>query len=530
MASASDFTPFEGTEKLIELWFSPSFEPLPPAPPSSFDFPTRPPREGGEPWQGLRRVPREVWEDMLDIVKCKVLSFIEGEEVDAYLLSESSFFVFPNKLILKTCGTTLNLLGLPRILSIAKDYAGFDSVYRCFYSRKSFMFPEYQIGPYKGGWTAEVGFLDDIFDNGSAYTVGPMNGDHWLLYVTAPREIQTPCSSEPSTPLLSSLSNLLTPAPHHTHTSSGDHSSYASTSSVLKDALASAALHFPDSSSSVSTHGSATSGSNFPPAKNHTKVVDAGSEVVERPLRLPSLGTLHRGRGDDQTLEVLMTHLSARSRAQFYPPPLAADTLKAPEGDVLGNNISESSLLTSLFPASLTTLDSYGFDPCGYSANALVRSPPASDSLTSNLASSIASLTSTTSSVSSLDSSEGYWTVHVTPEQGYSYASFESNISLPSTSKDGFPDLKTLIGKVVDIFEPGRLTVTLFVSSADEGEDGAGEENGWGKGAKILDERGLLQGYRRRDRIGYEFEGYDLVFCCFEKIGWVEELPDKSKK
>jgi len=31
-------------------------------------------------------------------------------------------------------------------------------------------------------------------------------------------------------------------------------------------------------------------------------------------------------------------------------------------------------------------------------------------------------------------------------------------------------------------------------------------------------------------RIGYEFEGYDLVFCCFEKIGWVEEVVDKSKK
>jgi len=168
-----------------------------------------------------------------------------------------------------------------------------------------------------------------------------MNGDHWLLYVTAPRDAgQTPSSSEPSTPLLTSLSNLLTPAPHHTHTASGDHSSYASSSSVLKDALASAALHFPDSSTSVNSGGSAASGSTFPPAKNHTKVVEAGSEVVERPLRLPSLGKLARGRGDDQTLEVCMTHLSARSRAQFYPPPLATDTLIAPSGDILGNAIS----------------------------------------------------------------------------------------------------------------------------------------------------------------------------------------------
>ena len=32
-----------------------------------------------------------------------------------------------------------------------------------------------------------------------------------------------------------------------------------------------------------------------------------------------------------------------------------------------------------------------------------------------------------------------------------------------------------------------------------------------------------IDGYSRKDRIGYEFDGYDLVFACFEKHGWVEE-------
>lgn len=41
----------------------------------------------GQPFQGLRTVPRAVWEEMLDIVKCKVLSVIEGDELDSYLLS-----------------------------------------------------------------------------------------------------------------------------------------------------------------------------------------------------------------------------------------------------------------------------------------------------------------------------------------------------------------------------------------------------------------------------------------------------------
>lgn len=43
-------------------------------------------QESEREWKGLRKVKREVWEDMLKVVKCQVLSVIEGEEVDAYLL------------------------------------------------------------------------------------------------------------------------------------------------------------------------------------------------------------------------------------------------------------------------------------------------------------------------------------------------------------------------------------------------------------------------------------------------------------
>ena len=101
-------------------------------------------------------------------------------------ISESSLFISPHRLILKTCGTTLNLFGLPRILEIARD-AGFPSVHRCFYSRKSFFFPERQKGPHRE-WKAEVEYLDGIFRDGAAYTVGKVNGDHWLLYMTRPTD------------------------------------------------------------------------------------------------------------------------------------------------------------------------------------------------------------------------------------------------------------------------------------------------------------------------------------------------------
>lgn len=71
-------------------------------------------------------------------------------------------FVWPHKLILKTCGTTTLLLGLASLLSIAKKTCGFQGVWRCFYSRKTFMFPERQLGPHKK-WSEEVEFLDGIF-------------------------------------------------------------------------------------------------------------------------------------------------------------------------------------------------------------------------------------------------------------------------------------------------------------------------------------------------------------------------------
>jgi S-adenosylmethionine decarboxylase len=76
--------PFEGPEKLLEVWFAPSPDALPVSSSSS----TKPGRRGneGQEYRGLRNVPREVWEEMLDIVKCKVLSVVEGDEIDAYLL------------------------------------------------------------------------------------------------------------------------------------------------------------------------------------------------------------------------------------------------------------------------------------------------------------------------------------------------------------------------------------------------------------------------------------------------------------
>lgn len=87
---SSSSGPFEGPEKLLELWFSASADTVP----INSNVGTRHLIPGvleGEDAKknltGLRKVEKEVWREMLDEVKCKVLSVVESEKMDAYLLS-----------------------------------------------------------------------------------------------------------------------------------------------------------------------------------------------------------------------------------------------------------------------------------------------------------------------------------------------------------------------------------------------------------------------------------------------------------
>jgi S-adenosylmethionine decarboxylase len=181
--------PFEGPEKLLELWFAPSADQVP----IGSNVGNRPGNPTGPKFTGLRTVSHPLWHAMLDQVKCKVLSVIESEHVDAFLLSyalcttvelyqpswelsqstnhqngldfisrESSMFVWPHKIILKTCGTTGLLLGLDSLLKIAKEECGFSGAWRWFYSRKAFMFPAQQSAPHTS-WEDETKFLDQRF-------------------------------------------------------------------------------------------------------------------------------------------------------------------------------------------------------------------------------------------------------------------------------------------------------------------------------------------------------------------------------
>ncbi|KAK5071497.1 spermidine resistance protein [Lithohypha guttulata] len=459
---------FEGPEKLLEVWFSPSSEDL---------------HNCSEP-TGLKAVPAEIWKTMLDLVNCQVLSIVESPEVDAYLLSESSMFVWPHKLILKTCGTTTLLCGLPRILEIATLFGGYARAtapdvlgiaiaaapYRVFYSRKNFLFPDRQRGPHRS-WRDEVHTLDKLFVGGSAYMIGKMNGEHWYLYLTEP------------------FTMLSAPA------------------------------------SPASIDGSPTTETkiiNFP----SSVVKDRGSKVIE---------------GEDETLEILMTDLDEENAKQFYlenasavaeeqwrgsqaesdeildvfsntsddsevlaksgcPPELTT------EGHALGTVVSDTCGLSQIYPKSKypdARIDAYQFTPCGFSANGVV--PAAMGGRGTS-----------------------YFTVHVTPEAICSYASFETNVPAGQTGRQTVE----IIQSVVDIFKPGRFSVTLFEAKTTYDEIAAGdvvqvaeikafERQAARRGQKMDN----IPGYKRIDRIVHDLDGYDLVFRYYERNDWTGGAP-----
>ncbi|ORX61384.1 S-adenosylmethionine decarboxylase [Hesseltinella vesiculosa] len=396
---------FEGPEKLLEIWFSPSSDRVKEHQQVAKD-------------RGLLAVPRPIWEQMLAIVKCTVLNVIKHDQVHAYLLSESSMFVYPHKMIIKTCGTTTLLLSLPRILDIAKEACGFQKVWRVFYSRKAFMFPDRQLEPHTS-WESEVAYLDRYFDDGSAYKIGNVQGDHWHLYMSQCEEDEEDVLHETGLPVMPHVNREL----------------------------------------------------------REENILDSGCTTPNRSddeddLKVSPFG-IRTGLGkgiEDQTVEILMTKLNPKNMERFYQQP------GSPVGIEGGKLVDKITGIGQLYPSA--DIDSYLFEPCGYSSNGLWQ--------------------------------DRYFTFHVTPEPECSYASFETNIpvsaSHPLNQADGDP-IDQLVRQVIDIFDPGCFTVTFFTSHVPDGH----------RHQRMIRAMSEKKGYTRSDRILYEFDGYDLVYGHYIK-------------
>ncbi|XP_020578359.1 S-adenosylmethionine decarboxylase proenzyme-like [Phalaenopsis equestris] len=134
---------------------------------------------------GLRALTRPQIDSILEPAKCTIVSQLSNKDFDSYVLSESSLFVYPCKIILKTCGTTRLLLSIPVILDLAAELSL--SVAAVKYSRGSFIFPGAQPAPHRS-FSEEVAVLNKFFgclaSGGNAYVIGnPQVPNHnWHVY------------------------------------------------------------------------------------------------------------------------------------------------------------------------------------------------------------------------------------------------------------------------------------------------------------------------------------------------------------
>lgn len=413
---------FEGPEKLLEIWFWPSPKEIP----LSFSS------------EGLKAIPLGKWQEILDLVNCKILSMKSTPSVDAYLLSESSLFVFPHKMILKTCGTTTTLACLDNLFDVARSYIGSSnanlttpidskSVYKVFYSRRSFMFPQKQIHVHTD-WKHEVKLLNQYFLSGKLYVLGDSSSDdHWYLYVGG-------------------IGNSSHAA------KGGDDQTFEILMTNLSQEKTKAfvAKRKPGSESLVESD-----------SEDHDLGHDFGAEIM-------------RNTGLDSVLDSTVT--------KVFPeiPNSGGDSMPSPQ---LSDNMELSDEEDCAKTGNFDFIhDGFAFSPCGFSSNSIC------------------------------EGKEGYYyTLHVTPESGWSYASFETNFPFSKNSKVSIVNVMT---NVLKIFQPGRFSVTFFydvdgtpISSNDSFTELANCDTVLGK-----------LGYSKNERIVYNLQsGCNVLYLHFDK-------------
>merc|ERR1719181_2502450 len=123
---------------------------------------------------------------ILKTANCEILSKVTNTNCDvkkarrqrgvtAYLLSESSLFVYDNRIVLKTCGKTTPLAALPELLALGGKKGRSASprhVSTVLYSHPAYFRPELQEPLYRH-FDEECRFLESYFPEGEAHHLGP---------------------------------------------------------------------------------------------------------------------------------------------------------------------------------------------------------------------------------------------------------------------------------------------------------------------------------------------------------------------
>lgn len=127
------------------------------------------------------------WASMIECCQAKIVSSIHNEECKAFVLSESSLFVWRNKFLLLTCGTTQ----LVKSIEYFIHEFGIDKIEHFLYQRRNEYFAQAQ----------PTCFGDDIKQlakhvSGKAYRFGELDAHHnYLFHVNRDLSSQNHCKT-----------------------------------------------------------------------------------------------------------------------------------------------------------------------------------------------------------------------------------------------------------------------------------------------------------------------------------------------
>lgn len=348
---------FEGPEKKLEVFFT-----VPPQQPT-----------------GFREFAPSVWSDVLADAHCSILHSVGNDYFDAYLLSESSLFVYPHKLILKTCGTTTLLLVLPKLLALASRLgAGLSHVH---YSHFRLAAPQLQHFPHTSFAQEEAAVASLLRGH-----IGPV---HAKVVLGGPEPEPAPQDDSPASPKASTAAGMP-----------------------------------PTRWYALCAEGNATSPpAPEPPTPSPPPLVDGATPAERAALAAEAAATAAEATAETAVIEIAMEGLAPEVCSVFVEArhaPLA--------GRALAAAMTRASGVGGLVPHA--HVDDWAFEPCGYSMNALA--------------------------------GPYYYTVHVTPEIGFSYASFETNDPSYSSSER--------LAAILSVFKPAEATLTLTEHRPRESE------------------------------------------------------------
>ena len=123
--------------------------------------------------QNLRELSQTFWKEVVALSEASILSSISNKECDAYLLSESSLFVWSDRVLMLTCGQTT----LIKSIHLMIEEFGLENIDSLIFQRKN----ELRSFEQHSNFLEDIKSLNEKLD-GAALRFGKVHGHHHHMY------------------------------------------------------------------------------------------------------------------------------------------------------------------------------------------------------------------------------------------------------------------------------------------------------------------------------------------------------------